>query len=81
MKHSLFLEIIQGKLFKIIHQDAATIWARITQSIPSALMKFALNAAIDTVPNNVNLSLWRKNDNLFAVCKLCGERQTLPHPE
>ena len=78
MKHSLSLEV-QGKLFKIIHQDAAAIWARTSRSLPSALMKFALNAASDTLPYNVNLSLWRKNDNLSAACKLCGERQTLCH--
>ena len=78
LKHSLSLEV-QGKLFKIIHKDAAAIWAKTTQSLPSAQMKFVLNAASDTLPHNANLSLWRKNGNLSATCKLCGERQTLCH--
>ena len=78
MKHSLSLEV-QGKLFKIIHQDAASIWARSTQSLPSTLMKFALNATSDTLPHNANLSLWRKSANLSAAYKLCDERQILCH--
>ena len=48
----------------------------ITQSLPSAQMKFALNSATDTLPHNANLALWRKNDHLSAACKLCGEQQT-----
>lgn len=55
------------------------MWAKTTQSLPSAQMKFALNAASDTLPHNVNLALWRKEDQLSAACKLCGERQTLCH--
>ena len=78
LKHSLSLEV-QGKLFKITHKDAAAIWAKTTQSLPSAQMKFALNAASDTLPHNANLSLCRKNSNLSAACKLCRERQTLCH--
>lgn len=78
LKHSLSLEV-QGKLFKIVHQDAAAVWAKTTPNLPSAQMKFALNAASDTLPHNANLSLWRKSDNLAAACKLCGDRQTLCH--
>ena len=40
-------------------------------------MKFALNAAHDTLPHNANLQLWKKKDN--AACPLCGERQRLLH--
>ena len=39
-------------------------------------MKFALNAAQDTLPHNVNLAYWR---NLSDTFKLCGGRQTLLH--
>ena len=42
-------------------------------------MKFALNAASDTLPHNANLALWRKGDHLSAASKLCGKRQTLCH--
>jgi hypothetical protein len=78
LKHSLSLEV-QGKLFKIVHQDAAAVWAKTTQNLLSAQIKFALNAASDTLPHNANLSLWRKSDNLSAACKLCGDRKTLCH--
>jgi hypothetical protein len=78
LKHSLSLEV-QGELFKIVHQDAAAVWAKTTPNLPSAQMKFALNAASDTLPHNANLSLWRKSDNLSVACKLCGDRQTLCH--
>ena len=39
-------------------------------------MKFALNAASDTLPHNANLAQWRGHSN---ACKLCGARQTLLH--
>ena len=39
--------------------------------------KFALNAAVDTLPHNVNLHLWKKKEN--STCPLCGEQQTLIH--
>ena len=46
------------------------------QSLPSGLMKFALKAAQDILPHNVNLARWR---NLSDTCKLCRGRQTLLH--
>ena len=78
LEHSLSLPT-QGKLFKLVDTNASTIWAKACQSLPSAQMKFALNALSDTLPHNANLALWRKNEHLSAACKLCGERQTLCH--
>ena len=78
LEHSLSLPT-QGKLFKLVDTTAATIWAKACQSLPSAQMKFALNASSDTLPHNANLAIWRKNEHLSAACKLCGERQTLCH--
>ena len=78
LKHSVSLEH-QGKLFRTVDANSAAVWAKTTQSLPSAQMKFTLNAASDTLPHNANLSLWRKEDQLSAACKLCGERQTLCH--
>ena len=43
------------------------------------LMKFALNAATDTLPHNSNLALWRRSEGFSSNCKLCGKRQTLLH--
>ena len=78
LKHSVSLEH-QGKLFCTVNANAASVWAKTTQSLPSAQMKFALNAASDTLPHNANLALWRKGDHLSAASKLCGKRQTLCH--
>ena len=78
LEHSVSLDT-QGKLFRTVDSNAAAVWAKSTQSLPSAQMKFALNAASDTLPHNANLLLWRKNDCLLAACELCGEHQTLCH--
>ena len=78
LKHSVSFEH-QGKLFRTVNANAASVWAKTTQSLPSAQMKFALKAASDTLPHNANLALWRKGDHLSAACKLCGKRQTLCH--
>ena len=37
----------------------------------------AINSAVDTLPHNTNLHLWRKRND--DVCPLCGDRQTLIH--
>ena len=55
---------------------APTIWSKAVQSLPSGLMKFALNAAQDTLPHNVNLAYWC---SLSDTCKLCRGRQTFLH--
>ena len=36
-----------------------------------------LNSALDTLPHNANLNLWRKRGD--DSCPLCNERQTLIH--
>ena len=75
LAHAATLKV-QGKIFEEVDTRASTIWSRAVQSLPSSLLKFALNAAQDTLPHNVNLSRWR---NLADTCKLCGGRQTLLH--
>ena len=45
-------------------------------ALSSESMKFALNAATDTLPHNANLALWRGLDD---SCRLCGQRQTTSH--
>ena len=57
--------------------DAASVWAKAIQVITSDQCKFALNAAVDTLPHNANPHLWNKKTS--AACPLCGERQTLIH--
>ena len=40
-------------------------------------MKFTLHSAVDTLPHNANLHLWKKRGD--DSCSLCGDRQTLIH--
>ena len=67
----------QGKLFGIIEEGAAEAWSKAVQLLPSALLKFGLNASQDTLPHNANLACW--HPHLQDSCKLCGARQTLHH--
>ena len=75
LAHAATLKV-QGWIFEIVDGIAPTIWSKAVQSLPSGLMKFALNAAQDTLPHNVNLAYWR---SLSDACKLCGGRQMLLH--
>ena len=67
----------QGEMLRATTPDTATIWAKAIQSLPQEQTKFALNAAVDTLPHNSNLHLWRKKES--DSCPLCGERQSLIH--
>ena len=71
----------QGQLMraKPEHDPAAEIWASAVSNLPSESLKFAMNAATDTLPHNANLALWRKADGINGSCKLCGNTQTLVH--
>lgn len=67
---------VQGKIYKYVDEPANTIWSKAVQSLPAHLLKFALNAAQDTLTHNVNLAPWQ---GLSNACKLCGWRQSLLH--
>ena len=75
LAHATSLKV-QGSIFRIVERAAASIWSKAAESLSPALMKFAMNAAQDTLPHNANLARWRK---LPDSCKLCGKRQTLLH--
>ena len=57
---------------------ASDIWATAVMSLNSEALKFALNAATDTLPTNNNLAKWRKGA-VLDHCKLCSKKQTLLH--
>ena len=57
--------------------EGAKIWAKALEGMKDEHLKFALNSAVDTLPHNANLYLWKKRKDSF--CPLCGERQTLIH--
>ena len=74
--HLLSLEK-EGQMFRNTSSDAAEVWGKALMLLLDEERKFALNSALDTLPHNANLHLWRKRrDN---ICPLCGERQTLIH--
>ena len=70
---------VQGQLHHLVDDTAASLWSEVVQKLPPECMKFALNAAQDTLPHNANLSMWRREAGLSSLCKLCGKRQTLLH--
>ena len=60
-------------------EEAAEVWSAAVNSLPSEGLKFALNAASDTLPHNSSLYIWRRREGLTDGCKLCGRKQTLLH--
>ena len=78
LQHARGLEH-QGQLLRATEDKASDIWSSAVQQLPPQVLSFSLNAAQDTLPHNANLALWRKKDGLSDACKLCGEKQTLPH--
>ena len=70
----------QCQLHHLVENDAATMWSEVVQKLPPERMKFALNAAQDTLPHNSNLALWRRDAGPSSLCKLCNSvKQTLLH--
>ena len=68
---------VQGQLFRM--DNDLSYWSEAISSLPDSEMRFAYNAAIDTLPTNANLAIWYKAQ-VSAQCKLCGfPTQTLKH--
>ncbi len=67
----------QGQMLRTTTPVGASLWVKAVQSLPAEQMRFALNAAVDTLPHNANLHLWKKRES--GSCPLCGRRQTLIH--
>ena len=67
----------QGHMSRCSPSDGTKVWAKALDAVPDEHLKFALNSAVDTLPHNANLHLWRKHHS--SACPLCGEKQTLIH--
>ena len=67
----------QGQMMRTASPDGASLWSKAVQSLPAEKMRFALNAAVDTLPHNANLHLWKKEES--DCCPHYRERQTLIH--
>ena len=49
---------VQGQTARQFEDRAAELWALTVLTSPDHVMRFALNAVTNTLPHNVNLSLW-----------------------
>ena len=67
----------QGHMSRCSSPDGMKFWAKAMEGLKDEHQKFVLNSAVDTLPHNANLHLWKKRKDGF--CPLCGERQTLIH--
>ena len=67
----------EGQMFRCTSSDAAATWGQALMELSDEHRKFAINSAVDTLPHNANLRLWRKRND--DACPLCGDRQTLIH--
>ena len=67
----------QGQMSRCTAPKCALVWATVVQSLPEEQMKFALNAAVDVLPHNANLHLWKKRKD--PNCPLCKSNQSLLH--
>ena len=70
--------LVQGEFLKILYtEDTDLSWKAIIYNMPQGVMKFAVNAAIDSLPSNKNLYRWGKR--LSDKCSLCNATGTLHH--
>ena len=70
--------IMQGDyLALIMEEDSCITWKSYLWDIPQGVLKFAINAGINTLPTLDNLKRWGKRVN--NRCSFCGNIQTLLH--
>ena len=67
---------VQGECFRL-GVDTFDIWSVAVSSVTDIIMKFSLNALMDTLPHRHNLLKWGKAQT--SACPLCSEKQTLIH--
>ena len=69
--------IVQGKFLTSDECMNDINYKSILFNLPRNVLKFLSNAAIDTLPTNVNLKRWNKRSS--SSCNLCGNKETLLH--
>ena len=53
----------QGHMSRCSSPEGAKVWAKALEGLGDEHLKFALNSAVDTLPHNANLFLWKKRDS------------------
>ena len=69
---------MQGDYLALIIEEGDSItWKSFMWDIPQGVLKFAINAGINTLPSSDNLKRWGKRVN--DRCSFCGNIETLAH--
>ena len=69
---------MQGDFLALIIEERGCVtWRSFLWDMPKGVLKFAVNAGINTLPTNDNLRRWGKRMN--DRCPFCGNTQTLLH--
>ena len=77
-REKIGLYIMQGDYMALIMEEGNCItWKSFMWDIPQGVLKFAINAGINTLPSFDNLKRWGKRTN--SRCPFCGNIQTLSH--
>ena len=70
--------IMQGDYIALLMEEGGCItWGSYLWDIPQGVLKFAMNAGLNTLPTLDNLKRWGKRVN--DRCPFCGNIQTLLH--
>ena len=74
MEDSLKALSKEGHMYSLHVDDTPMIWSKAIQLLPDECLKFALNAAHDTLPHNANLCLRKKKPcDSCPLCKKDGQ--------
>ena len=70
--------VMQGDYLALhMEEQSCLTWKSFMWDIPQGVLKFAINAGINTLPSADNLKRWGKRVN--DRCNFCGNVQTLAH--
>ena len=69
--------IMQGDYLALMEENSCITWKSYLWDIPQGVLKFAINAGINTLPTFDNLKRWGKR--VIDRCPFCGNIQTLAH--
>ena len=70
--------VMQGDYIALIAEEGGSIsWKSYLWDLPCGVLKFAVNAGLNTLPSFDNLKRWGKRVN--DRCPFCGNIQTLAH--
>ena len=70
--------IMQGDYLALVMEEGNSVtWKSYLWDVPQGVLKFAINAGINTLPTLDNLKRWGKRVN--DRCPFCGNIETLLH--